>query len=69
MKTVILIAAMLVVSSCGTLTQAGKATASQQTKPSPGQPKRKVKTGAFVFGVVFLPSLVVDFATFEIYRK
>lgn len=69
MKKVLFLAAVVTLGSCGTITQAGKATAKQSTKPAKGEPKRKMKTGAFIVGILFLPSLVVDFATSEIYRK
>jgi hypothetical protein len=69
MKKILSICLVIAFGSCGTITQSGRATALQKTKPEAGQPKRKLKTGAFVVGVLFLPSLVVDFATCEIYRK
>jgi hypothetical protein len=68
MKTTIFAGLLLICVSCGTITQAGKATTHQTTKPNPGEPKRKVKAGAFAFGVLFFPSLIIDFATCEIYK-
>jgi hypothetical protein len=69
MKKVITFALLaIVVSGCATVF-GGKVTATQKTKPQPGQTKRSIRPGFFVLdlmgGGLFL---IVDFATGAIYR-
>ncbi|WP_223648384.1 hypothetical protein [Hymenobacter psoromatis] len=63
-----LILLSLSASSCATIF-GGPVTDYQRTKPAAGQPQRSVRVGALIADIVlFLPSLVVDFATGAIYK-
>ena len=68
-KTITIIVLCLSISSCATLF-GGPVTASQKTKPAAGQQQREVRVGWLIADIVlFLPSLIVDFATGAIYKK
>ena len=65
-----LIAAILIssLSSCATIF-GGPVTEAQRTKPLPGEPTRSIRPVALIADIViFLPSLIVDFATNAIYK-
>ncbi|PTM01955.1 MAG: hypothetical protein DA407_15540 [Bacteroidetes bacterium] len=48
----------------------GPVTASQKTKPGPGEQQRSVRTGWLIVDIIlFAPGLIVDFATGAIYKK
>lgn len=65
-KTLIAIAASLMLASCATITN-GHITDCQKTKPVPGQPSRSVKIWAIlVDGPI---GLIIDFADGAIYKK
>lgn len=54
--------------SCATIF-GGQVTSAQRTKPAAGEPSRKVRAGALIADIVlFLPGLIVDFATGAIYK-
>lgn len=58
----------LSMSSCATIF-GGPVSEYQRTKPAAGQPQRSVRVGALIADIVlFLPSLIVDFATGAIYK-
>ena len=58
----------LSMSSCATLF-GGKVTQYQKTKPGPGEPKREIRVVPLLADlIIFLPSLLVDFATGAIYK-
>ena len=58
----------LTLSSCATIF-GGKITESQRRKPSPGEPQREIRVVALVADIlIFLPSVVVDFADAAIYK-
>ncbi|GAB2796808.1 hypothetical protein GCM10027275_47780 [Rhabdobacter roseus] len=62
----VLMAASL--SGCATIF-GGPVTECQKTKPAPGEPQREVRVGALLADIIiFLPSLIVDFATGAIYK-
>ena len=62
----ILMAASL--SGCATIF-GGPVTECQRTKPAPGEPQREVRVAALLADIIiFLPSLIVDFATGAIYK-
>ena len=72
MKKIKLFAAILlivvVLPSCATIF-GGPVSTCQKTKPAPGQPQREVRVGALVLDILlFLPAVVVDFATSAIYK-
>lgn len=55
-------------SSCATIF-GGPVTEYQRTKPEPGEPQRKVRTGALIADILlFFPGTIVDFATGAIYK-
>ncbi|MCH7411775.1 hypothetical protein MM239_20480 [Belliella sp. DSM 111904] len=55
-------------SSCATVF-GGPVTEYQRTKPGPGEPQRQVRVGALVANILlFMPGLIVDFATGAIYK-
>jgi hypothetical protein len=55
-------------SSCATIF-GGKITQAQRTKPAAGEPSRPIRAVALIADIVlFLPSLIVDFATGAIYK-
>jgi len=65
----VLFLAIMILSSCATIL-AGKVTESQRTKPAPGQPQREVRAGFLILDILlFVPGLIVDFATGAIYKK
>lgn len=54
--------------SCATVF-GGKVSDCQRTKPTAGEPARKVRAGALIANIVlFWPGLIVDFATGAIYK-
>ena len=58
----------LTLSSCATLF-GGRITESQKRKPGPGEPQREIRVAALVADIlIFLPSVIVDFADAAIYR-
>jgi hypothetical protein len=63
-----LVAMTLSYSSCATVF-GGEVTNCQRTKPSQGEPARKLRAGAMVADILlFWPGLIVDFATKAIYK-
>jgi len=65
----VLFLAIMILSSCATIL-GGKVTESQRTKPAPGQPQREVRAGFLILDILlFVPGLIVDFATGAIYKK
>jgi hypothetical protein len=59
---------LCLLSSCATVF-GGKVTTAQRTKPTEGEPARKVRPVAVIAdAVLFWPSLIVDFATGAIYK-
>lgn len=68
--TAILMGAIILLSSCATITNHGKATTTQRTKPAPGQPQREIRVGAFVADILLgIWPLGIDYATGAIYKK
>jgi hypothetical protein len=68
MKISAIVLIVVTLSSCATLF-GGPVTACQTTKPASGQPQREVRAGALILDIViFIPSLIVDFATGAIYK-
>ena len=58
----------LSLSGCATIF-GGKITESQRRKPGPGEPQREIRVAALVADIlIFLPSVVVDFADAAIYK-
>ena len=67
-KIIIVFLLALSMSNCATIL-GGPISHSQLTKPLPGQPQRQIKVGWFIADLVlFVPGLIVDFATGAIYR-
>jgi len=65
---VLLVSITILSSSCATIL-GGKVSDYQRTKPTAGQPGRKLRVVAFVGDVCFgLVPVIVDFATGAIYR-
>jgi UPF0716 family protein affecting phage T7 exclusion len=66
----ILAIALLVFSMSGCATVfGGKVTEYQRTKPAAGEPQREVRVGALIADILlFLPGVIVDFATGAIYK-
>ena len=63
-----LIGATLYFTSCATVF-GGQVSDCQRTKPSAGEPSRKVRAGALIADVLlFWPGAIVDFATGAIYK-
>ena len=59
----------LSMTNCATIL-GGPVTASQKQKPAPGQQQRQVRAGWLVADIIlFMPGLIVDFATGAIYKK
>lgn len=71
MKIKILASVLLVsiiLPSCATVF-CGPVSSCQRTKPAPGQPQREVRAGALILDVLlFVPGVIVDFATGAIYK-
>lgn len=66
--TMLLVSMTLFSTSCATIL-GGKVSEQQRTKPTAGQPARKLRVVAFVADVCFgLVPVIVDFATGAIYR-
>ncbi|MBT8377490.1 MAG: hypothetical protein HKP45_05385 [Winogradskyella sp.] len=64
--TIILMAVLM--TNCATVF-GGKVTASQKRKPAPGEQQRQVRPWYMVADIIlFLPGLIVDFATGAIYK-
>lgn len=64
----LLVSMTLFGTSCATIL-GGKVSEQQRTKPTAGQPARKLRVVAFVADVCFgLVPVIVDFATGAIYR-
>lgn len=64
--TILLLSFMM--SNCATVF-GGKVTASQKRKPAPGEQQRQVRPWYMVADIIlFLPGLIVDFATGAIYK-
>ena len=58
----------LTLNSCATIL-GGKVTEHQRSKPSAGEPSRKVRAGALIADIIlFWPGTIVDFATGAIYQ-
>lgn len=69
LKTIVIVVLALNISSCATLF-GGPITATQKQKPATGQQQRDVRIGWLIADIIlFLPSLIVDFATGAIYQK
>ncbi len=71
-KTILKFTAMLLIvtslSSCATVF-GGKVSECQRTKPTSGEPSRKVRVGALIANILlFSPGLIVDFATGAAYK-
>lgn len=63
-----LIGTTMIFSSCATVF-GGSVSDCQRTKPSSGEPSRKVRAGALIADVLlFWPGAIVDFATGAIYK-
>jgi UPF0716 family protein affecting phage T7 exclusion len=59
---------VLSMSSCATVF-GGKVSEYQRTKPAAGEPQREVRVGALIADILlFLPGVIVDFATGAIYK-
>ena len=60
---------LIQVTSCATIV-GGQVTASQRTKPLPGEPAREIRVGALVADIFFFGGfgVLVDFATGAIYK-
>jgi hypothetical protein len=59
---------IVVLPSCATIF-GGPVSTCQKTKPAAGQPTREIRVGALVADIlIFVPSLIVDFATNAIYK-
>ena len=69
MKKVIAIGFIaIMMSSCATVF-GGKVTAHQKTKPAAGEQQREVRVVALIADILlFMPGLIVDFATGAIYK-
>ena len=68
MLTILLVSMTLLGTSCATIL-GGKVSDYQRTKPTAGQPARKLRVVAFVADAFFgLVPVIVDFATGAIYR-
>lgn len=58
----------IMMSSCATIF-GGPVNSHQKTKPGPGEPQREVRVVALIADIVlFVPSVIVDFATGAIYK-
>ena len=67
-KVVVFVFITILFSSCATAL-GGRVSECQKSKPLAGEPKRKIRTGAFVANfLLFWPGLIVDFATGAIYK-
>jgi hypothetical protein len=63
-----LFSASILFNSCATVF-GGQVSDCQRTKPSVGEPSRKVRAGALIADVLlFWPGAIVDFATGAIYK-
>ena len=59
----------LQMTGCATIL-GGPVTASQKQKPAPGQQQREVRVGWLIADIIlFVPGLIVDFATGAIYKR
>jgi len=64
----LLFLSIIMLPSCATIL-GGKVTESQRIKPAPGQPQREVRVGFLIADILlFVPGLIVDFATGAIYK-
>ena len=64
----VLVVMTICMSSCATVL-GGKVTDCQRTRPSSEEPSREVRVGALIADIIlFLPAVIVDFATGAIYR-
>jgi hypothetical protein len=67
-KCLPLVFSVFLFSSCATVF-GGKTGDCQRTKPAAGQPSRKVRPVPLIADIIlFLPALIVDFATGAIYK-
>ena len=65
---VLLLAISMLSTSCATVF-GGKVNSYQRTKPKEGEPQRKIRVGALIADVLlFVPGVIVDFATGAIYK-
>ncbi|RYE34348.1 MAG: hypothetical protein EOP42_07480 [Sphingobacteriaceae bacterium] len=65
---VLLLAICMFTSSCATVF-GGKTTSYQRTKPKEGEQQRQVRVGALIADILlFVPGVIVDFATGAIYK-
>ncbi|WP_340065419.1 hypothetical protein [Ascidiimonas aurantiaca] len=59
----------IMLNSCATIL-GGPITANQKRKPGPGEPQREVRVGWLIADIIlFVPGLIVDFATGAIYKR
>ena len=67
-KKVLIVFLALQMTGCATIL-GGPISASQKQKPAPGQQQRDVQVGWLIADIIlFLPGLIVDFATGAIYK-
>ncbi len=65
---VLLLTVSMLSTSCATVF-GGRVNSYQRTKPKDGEPQRRVRVGALIADIVlFVPGLIVDFATGAIYK-
>lgn len=68
-KTALILFMTINLTGCATIL-GGPITASQKTKPAPGQPQREVRPLWLIADIIlFLPGTIVDFATGAIYKR
>lgn len=69
LRSTIAITLLFSFTNCATVFH-GEVTDYQKTKPAVGQPEREIKVGALIADILlFLPSVIVDFATGAIYKS